>query len=69
MTKTKKVSNLPKCWQTLENALFAGIDRVVLYGAPGIGKTYAGMQLGNIEGGAHRLACTDDMTTSEVTGM
>lgn len=69
MTKTKKVSNLPKCWQTLENALLAGIDRVVLYGAPGIGKTYAGMKLGNIEGGAHRLACTDDMTTSEVTGM
>jgi MoxR-like ATPase len=69
MTKVKKVSNLPKCWQTLENALLAGIDRVVLYGAPGIGKTYAGLNLGNVEGGAHRLACTDDMTTAEVTGM
>lgn len=68
MTKTKQM-NLPKCWQTLENALLAGIDRVVLYGAPGIGKTYAGLSLGNVDGGAHRLACTDDMTTAEVTGM
>ena len=69
MTKTKTQSNLPNCWKMLEDALLAGIDRVVLYGAPGIGKTYAGLTLGNIEGGAHRLACTDDMTTAEVTGM
>ena len=68
MAKTKQ-ANLPKCWQKLENALNAGIDRVVLYGAPGIGKTYAGLNLGNVEGGAYRLACTDDMTTAEVTGM
>lgn len=67
-TKTSP-NTLPKCWQTLESALNAGIDRVVLYGAPGIGKTYAGLSLGNVEGGAHRLACTDDMTTAEVTGM
>ena len=70
MTKTKsKNTLLPKCWQVLEDALNAGIDRVVLYGAPGIGKTYAGLSLGDVQGGAHRLACTDDMTTAEVTGM
>ena len=69
MTTKTSPNALPKCWQTLESALNAGIDRVVLYGAPGIGKTYAGLSLGNVEGGAHRLACTDDMTTAEVTGM
>ena len=61
-------STLPECWQALEDCLNNGIDRVILYGPSGIGKTYAGLTIGNIDGGAHRLVCTEDMTTSDVTG-
>ena len=61
-------STLPECWQALEDCLNNGIDRVILYGPSGIGKTYAGLTIGNIDGGAHRLVCTEDMTNSDVTG-
>lgn len=61
-------STLPECWQALEDCLNNGIDRVILYGPSGIGKTYAGLTMGNIDGGAHRLVCTEDMTNSDVTG-
>lgn len=66
--KLLKQGELPKCWQDVKDALDAGIDRIVLFGTAGIGKTYAGLNYGNIEGGAHRLICTDDMTNAEVTG-
>jgi MoxR-like ATPase len=59
---------LPQCWQDVEDALNAGIDRIILFGPPGTGKTYAGLNLGDVEAGAHRLICTDDMTNAEVTG-
>jgi MoxR-like ATPase len=61
-------STLPECWQALEDCLSNGVDRVILYGPSGIGKTYAGLTMGNIDGGAHRLVCTEDMTNSDVTG-
>jgi MoxR-like ATPase len=61
-------STLPECWQALEDCVNNGIDRVILYGPSGIGKTYAGLTIGNIDGGAHRLVCTEDMTNSDVTG-
>lgn len=61
-------STLPECWQALEDCLTNGVDRVILYGPSGIGKTYAGLTIGNIDGGAHRLVCTEDMTNSDVTG-
>lgn len=61
-------STLPECWQALEDCLNNGIDRVVLYGPSGIGKTYAGLTMGNVEGGAYRLVCTEDMTNADVTG-
>lgn len=63
-----KVNELPKCWQTVKDALDAGIDRVILYGTAGIGKTYAGLNYGELSGGAHRLICTDEMTNADVTG-
>jgi MoxR-like ATPase len=67
--KTAKRGNtLPKCWQTVQDALTAGIDRVILYGAAGVGKTYAGLNYGLLDGGAHRLICTDEMTNADVTG-
>ena len=64
----EQAQNLPECWQELNDALVAGIDRVILFGPPGTGKTYAGMNLGDITGGAWRLICTDDMTNAQVEG-
>ncbi len=65
---TQTETKLPECWQALDDALNNGIDRVILYGPSGIGKTYAGMTIGNIEAGAFRLVCTEDMTNMDVTG-
>ena len=59
---------LPQCWQDVQNALNAGIDRLILFGPPGTGKTFAGLNYGDITGGAWRLICTDDMTNGDVTG-
>ena len=38
--KAKDDNQLPKCWQDVKDALDAGIDRLVLFGTAGIGKTY-----------------------------
>jgi|TARA_Y100001951_G_scaffold9047_1_gene5682 MoxR-like ATPase len=59
---------LPDCWQTLTDAIAAGIDRIVLYGPPGTGKTFAGLTMGDTSAGAWRLVCTEDMTNGDVTG-
>jgi MoxR-like ATPase len=59
---------LPACWEDVVDALAAGIDRLVLYGPPGTGKTYAALRLGVGTSGAHRLVCTEDMTSADVTG-
>ena len=37
---------LPACWKDFVDALDAGIDRVVLYGPSGTGKTYAALREG-----------------------
>ena len=63
-----QVSNLPKCWQTVKDCMDAGIDRIILFGVAGTGKTYAGLNYGELSGGAHRLICTDEMTNADVTG-
>ena len=42
---------LPSCWRDVVDALAAGIDRLVLFGPPGTGKTYAGLTLGAVGGG------------------
>lgn len=65
---TTSNTNLPQCWKDLDDCLNAGIDRVILFGAPGIGKTYGGLTLGDTEGGAFRLVCSEDMTNLDVTG-
>ena len=59
---------LPDCWQILHDALIAGVDRIVLFGPPGTGKTFAGLTMGNTSAGAFRMVCTEDMTNSDVTG-
>lgn len=61
-------SVLPGCWQDVVDALAAGIDRLILFGPPGTGKTYAGLTLGDVSAGAFRLICTEDMTAADVTG-
>lgn len=58
----------PQCWKDVESALNAGIDRLILFGPPGTGKTFAGLNYGNVASGAWRLICTDDMTNGDVQG-
>jgi MoxR-like ATPase len=60
---------IPVCHIQLERVLQAGIDRVILIGPPGTGKTYSGLTVGVEEGNSYRLVCTEDMTTAEVSGM
>lgn len=62
--------NLTGCWADVQDAITAGIDRIILYGPPGTGKTYAGLNMGTrfSSAGSHRLICTEDMTAADVTG-
>lgn len=59
---------LEGCWKDVHDVLAAGVDRLILFGPPGTGKTYAGLNYGVNQGEAHRLVCTDDMTNADVTG-
>ena len=61
-------TTIPQCWDKLNKVLSSGIDRVILFGPPGTGKTFAGLNYGNTHGGSHRLVCTEDMTTADVCG-
>jgi MoxR-like ATPase len=61
-------TNLTGCWADVQDVLNAGIDRIILFGPPGTGKTYAGLHMGDVNAGAHRLVCNEDMTAAEVTG-
>lgn len=65
---TTTIDSLPVCWQKFHNCLRAGIDRILLFGPAGTGKTYAGLTMGDTRGGAFRLPCTEDMTNAEVSG-
>ena len=58
----------PQCWQDVNDVLAAGVDRVILFGPPGTGKTFAGLNIGNVAAGAFRVACTEDMTEADITG-
>lgn len=61
---------VPQCWQDFADVLSAGIDRVILFGPPGTGKSYAGLNSGLHAGQAsYRLVCTEDMTSANVEGM
>jgi hypothetical protein len=60
--------DLPSCWKDVNDALAAGIDRLILFGPPGTGKTFGGLNLGDVTGGAFRLICNEDMTAADVTG-
>ena len=62
------ITPIPQCWQDVQDSLNAGVDRIILFGPAGTGKTYAGLNFGYVENGAHRLICTEDMTSMDVTG-
>jgi MoxR-like ATPase len=66
MTITNTV--LPQCWRDFFSALNAGIDRIILFGPPGTGKTFAGLHYGDVTAGSHRLICNEDMTSADITG-
>lgn len=61
-------SNLPECWQDVNDIIASGINKLILFGPPGTGKTFAGLHMGNVSAGAHRLICNEDMTSADVTG-
>ncbi len=63
-----QTETVPTCWLDFHDALAAGIDRIVLYGPSGTGKTYAALRAGVGAAGAHRMVCTEDMTAADVTG-
>lgn len=57
------------CWDTFNQVLAAGVDRIILYGPPGTGKTFTALHVNKRPGQeSHRLTCTDDMTNMDVTG-
>jgi MoxR-like ATPase len=62
-------TTLPQCWQDLADLFAAKIDRVLLYGAPGTGKTYAGLTMKPAAQQSYRLICTDEMTTANIEGL
>jgi len=68
MNDDTSTEQLPTCWQDVTDALTSGIDRIILFGPPGTGKTFAGLHLGNLGAGAQRLICNEDMTAADVTG-
>ncbi len=69
-----KEKNESDCWGDLDTALRSGMNRVLLYGQPGTGKTYYALtkwldrdDLPNRR--AVRVLCAPDMTTADVDGM
>lgn len=65
---TTDYTQLPECWQQVKLALEAGLDKIILFGPPGVGKTFAGLNYGDVSGGAFRLICTEEMTSADITG-
>lgn len=62
------------CWQDLDTALQANVNRVLLYGQPGTGKTYYSLTKylttpDRPDRRAFRVLCAPDMTTADVDGM
>lgn len=62
-------SVLPECWRDVADVLASGVDRLILFGPPGTGKTFGGLTMGVASNAqAFRVVCNEDMTTADVTG-
>ena len=59
---------VPDCWQDVQDALASGIDRLLLFGPSGTGKTYFALHE-EVSEPAERVVCTEDMTGAEFFGM
>ena len=62
------------CWSDLDTALKAGMNRILLYGQPGTGKTFYALTKylerdNHTNRRAVRVLCAPDMTTADVDGM
>jgi MoxR-like ATPase len=55
------------CWDDLDLVAKAGINRVLLYGPSGTGKTFAGLHFGS-PSSAYRVICTEDLSSADLTG-
>ena len=61
-------STLTTGWDTANFAMANGLDRVLLYGKPGTGKTYFGLNYHLGTSKSYRLICTDEMTDGDMIG-
>ena len=55
------------CWRDVEDALGAGLKRLLLYGGSGTGKTFAALTKGEPTM-SRRLVCTKDLTSGNMLG-
>lgn len=67
MTTTNH-DELPPCWRAVDDLMSAGIDRLLLFGPSGTGKTYYGLTNKPENVPAYRLICSEEMTTSQIEG-
>jgi hypothetical protein len=67
MTTSTKATALTG-WEMANFAMSNGLDRVLLYGKPGTGKTYFGLNYHLNEQRSYRLICTDEMTDGDMIG-
>lgn len=68
MNQPNPTRTLPECWQAVEDLVSAGVDRLLLYGPSGTGKTYFGLTSKPQNQPAYRLICSEEMTTSQIEG-
>lgn len=60
-------NDAPQCWLDVHQVLEADTRRLILFGPPGTGKTYAGLNIGT-RGESIRLICTEEMTDGDIVG-
>ncbi len=68
-TKPAPKHKKPKGWEAAEFAMVNKLDRLLLYGKPGTGKTYFALNYFLPPSGqSFRLICTDEMTDGDLVG-